>query len=186
MAQTAPKEVTSGLGVSSQVSSQAGKMHTQSKSSRTFSGPSHFRPAPWDFHFQPPCLLKFSVENRIMSLEGHSARVVMLRAEARCIAKIHFPSTPPDRSLPTPYGFIQIEEEPESTGLCCSHTLHAPGHLPSPSSFLPTRVSSSLLLTGPSIVAHALSFSSLSPSFPSPPSPAPCLFPICLMGNGLA
>lgn len=44
-----------------------------------------FRPAPWDCHFQPPCLLEFSavssVENRLVYLVGHLARIVMLRAE---------------------------------------------------------------------------------------------------------
>lgn len=101
-----------------------------------------------------------------MHLEGHSARVVMLRAEARCIAKTHFPSTPSDCSLPTPKGSIQVQEEPESTSLCCSSIFHAPGHPLSPSSFLPARASSSLLLTGPSTVAHTVFFSSPSPSFP--------------------
>lgn len=125
----AHKEITSGLGVSSRVSLLKQKRCTQSESSRTFSGPSRFRPAPWDFLFQPPCLLEFnavsSVENRIMHLEGHSARVVMLRAEARCTAKTRFPSTLPDHSLPTAYRSIPVREEPESTSLCCSSSLHA-------------------------------------------------------------
>lgn len=122
--------------------SQAEKMHTQSESSRAFSGPSHFSPCTLGLSFSAPmftwvqcsfqCRKQISVpsgalgqdrdaQSRIMHLVGHSARVMMLRAEARCIAKTRFPSTPPDLSFPLladPFKF----ERSQSLHACAAPT----------------------------------------------------------------